>query len=121
MFWSDDAIDDFMASHYPWFLPLFESYGHHIQKVDAARYFIVYHFGGVYCDLDISPRTNIEPLLSDEIDVFLVETPNLGLTNSIFGSVPRSDVEAIFLNFFFLVQNGLYSHDEKLVWCPLTF
>ena len=96
IFWTDDDIDNFMSTHYPWFVPLFESYEYPIQKVDVARYFIIYHFGGIYCDLDIAPKMNIEPLLTNDIEVFLVETPNLGLTNSLFGSAPRSEVEPCF-------------------------
>ena len=32
---------------------MYDGYPSYIQRCDAARYFIVYHHGGVYVDLDI--------------------------------------------------------------------
>ena len=99
-FWSDDDLNNFMAEHYSWFIPFYYLYPNHIQRVDVSRYFILYHYGGVYADLDISPKQNIEPLLSNNIENFLVETPNLGTTNSLFGAVKHS-------KFLFFVINNL--------------
>ena len=47
-----------MNKEYSSFLPVYESYPYNIQRVDAARYFILYHFGGVYLDLDIGCKSN---------------------------------------------------------------
>jgi len=51
--WTDDGIRSFLMRQYPEFLPVYDSYMYDIQRVDAARYFILYHYGGVYTDLDI--------------------------------------------------------------------
>jgi len=99
-FWSDEDMDTFMNENYAWFMPFYYLYPNHIQRVDVSRYFILYHFGGIYSDLDISPKQNIEPLLSNNIQNFLVETPNLGTTNSLFGSVRHG-------KFLFYVINNL--------------
>lgn len=53
MFWTDEKILEFLTESYAWFLPTFHSYPYMIQKVDASRYFILYHYGDVYLDLDI--------------------------------------------------------------------
>ena len=44
--WTDDSICMFMEKHYPSFVPVYDSYPYDIQRVDAARYFILYHYGG---------------------------------------------------------------------------
>ena len=51
--WSDESIQNFIQMYYPAFISTFEAYPFTIQRVDAARYFILYHFGGVYMDMDI--------------------------------------------------------------------
>jgi mannosyltransferase OCH1-like enzyme len=54
--WTDATIRSFLKEHYGWFLPTFDSYPYDIQRVDSARYFILFHFGGVYLDLDVECR-----------------------------------------------------------------
>jgi len=56
--WTDESIEDFLEKHYPAFIPTFKSYPYNIQRVDAARYFILHHFGGVYMDLDVGCQKN---------------------------------------------------------------
>lgn len=56
MLWTDDSIRAFMIKNHPSFMPVYDSYPYNIQRVDAARYFILYHFGGVYMDLDVGCR-----------------------------------------------------------------
>jgi len=48
-----------------------------IQRADFARYFILYHYGGLYSDMDVEPRLNMTDLLdgNPSADLFLgVET-----------------------------------------------
>lgn len=47
-FWTDDNIRQLIQKQYPWFLDTFDEYPYPIQRVDAGRYFILYHYGGVY-------------------------------------------------------------------------
>lgn len=63
--WTDAMNRDFIRREVPGFLPVYDSYPHAIQRVDAARYFILRHHGGVFVDLDFECLRNIEPLLQD--------------------------------------------------------
>lgn len=56
--WNAEGIRALIRDHYPWFLSIFDGYPFDIQRVDAARYFMLYHYGGLYADLDFEPRTN---------------------------------------------------------------
>jgi len=85
IFWSDQSSREFIEKEYPWFLETYDSYPKPIQRADAIRYFALYHFGGLYADMDLTPRKNIEGLLQGA-DVVLFETPNVGMTNMIMAS-----------------------------------
>ncbi len=50
--WTDSDNRALIAEHEPWFLPIYDGYQQPICRVDAARYFILKHHGGVYIDLD---------------------------------------------------------------------
>ena len=52
MYWNDIAIENFIGTFYPWFLDIFSNYPHPIQRADAVRPFLLYHYGGIYADMD---------------------------------------------------------------------
>jgi mannosyltransferase OCH1-like enzyme len=62
--WTDDDNHAFIAQHYPRFLPLYDAYPEPIMRVDAVRYFWMFHFGGLYADLDMECVRPFEPLLT---------------------------------------------------------
>ena len=53
MFWTDATLREFLHTNYPYFLSTYDSYPYTIQRIDAVRYFLLYHYGGFYIDLDI--------------------------------------------------------------------
>ena len=50
--WTEELSWDFIAKEYPWFLNTYEGYHFKVQRVDAVRYFLMLHYGGIYMDLD---------------------------------------------------------------------
>lgn len=50
--WTDEDLNKFMQESYPWFYSTYLAYGQNIQRIDIARYFILYHYGGIYADMD---------------------------------------------------------------------
>lgn len=81
MLWTDDKSRAFIAEHYPWFLDTFNDYPYAIQRADAIRYFILYHYGGVYLDLDIGCTRPLDPLLVHP--VILPKTIPVGVSNDL--------------------------------------
>ncbi len=61
--WSEEPIRALIAGIAPSFLPLFDSYSM-IQRVDAAKYFILYAHGGLYVDIDYRCFKPIDTLLA---------------------------------------------------------
>lgn len=88
-FWTDKSMREFIAAHYSWFLETYDNYEYPIERADAIRYFAVYHYGGIYADMDLQPRENVGRLLSGT-DVAVFETPNMGLTNMAFAAKKHS-------------------------------
>lgn len=71
--WTDADLRAFLLRHYPWFIPTYDGYDEPIKRVDACRYFILHHFGGVYIDLDFECLRPIDDLLRDETLLFGLE------------------------------------------------
>jgi mannosyltransferase OCH1-like enzyme len=62
--WTDADNRALIAEQYGWFLPVYDAFPRDIQRVDAAKYFILYTHGGVYADLDCECLKPIGPVLS---------------------------------------------------------
>ena len=89
--WTRKKAQSFLATHYAWYLPVWESYPYEVQRVDALRYFIMYHYGGVYADLDVAPVSALDATekvmsLLARAPVTLVITRDLGLTNALMAA-----------------------------------
>ncbi|KAL2825670.1 MIPC synthase subunit [Aspergillus pseudoustus] len=85
--WTDDLARDFIATDYPWFLATFEGYQYPIQRADSIRYFVLYHYGGIYIDLDDGCNRRLDPLLA--YPAFLRRTLPIGISNDVMGAMPR--------------------------------
>ena len=64
-FWTDQNNYRFLEKYYAWFLPTYKMYPEPIMRVDAVRYFILKHYGGIYVDLDFECLRPIDPLLEN--------------------------------------------------------
>lgn len=84
MLWTDDESRRFVAQEYPWFLDTFNDYTYAIQRADAIRYFVLYHYGGIYIDLDIGCLRPLDPLLVHP--VILPKTIPVGVSNDLMFS-----------------------------------
>ncbi|MDJ0581303.1 glycosyltransferase [Crocosphaera sp.] len=75
-FWTDEDNRNLIAEHYSWFLPIYDNYDRGIKKANAVRHFIMYHYGGLYVDLDFECLQNFDQLLADKQLVFGLEPPD---------------------------------------------
>lgn len=71
--WTDVDNRHLIATHYTWFLDTYDAYPRPIQRADAARYFILHKYGGLYVDLDFLSCKPIDPLLDGRQCVLGVE------------------------------------------------
>lgn len=63
--WTHTKISQWLDEFYPWFRPIYSSYSYDMQRVDAMKYLLLFHYGGVYIDLDVQCKTGdfIEEML----------------------------------------------------------
>lgn len=82
--WNATASKELLERHYAWFIPTYESYPHPIQRVDAIKYFILWHYGGIYMDLDVACRKSLEPLIHNP--AWFPRASPMGVNNDIMAS-----------------------------------
>ena len=63
--WNKTMVDTFLETHYPEIYVLYMSYSSWMTRHDVSRYVIIYHFGGIYADIDTRCTGNISQLLSN--------------------------------------------------------
>ncbi|CAF3811757.1 unnamed protein product [Rotaria sp. Silwood1] len=51
--WTHRKILEWLKIHYSWFLPTYQNYRYDMQRIDAMKYLLLFHFGGIYLDLDV--------------------------------------------------------------------
>lgn len=89
--WSDvEDIDHFMKTFYPAYYGIFQSYEKQISRIDFARYFILYEYGGMYIDSDFYCVENYEHLLVPG-KASIAESPYLTdrFQNALMASPPK--------------------------------
>lgn len=60
VFLTDDDLENLVSTHFPKYLNQYKSFTHFIERVDFARYIMMW-LGGVYADLDTYPLKHIDP------------------------------------------------------------
>ncbi len=97
--WTDEDARALIALDYPWFLAAYDAYDLPIQRIDAARVFILHRYGGLYADLDYLPLSNFWSLL-DPARVTLVQSP-VGFAETVQNSLMASAPGAVFWLYMF--------------------
>lgn len=82
--WTDEMAREFIATNYDWFLPIFDKYKYPIMRADAIRYFILFHYGGIYIDLDNGAKQSFDGLL--HAPAIFRKTHPTGVSNDIMAS-----------------------------------
>lgn len=74
--WNKKMSRDFISKYEPDFLDTYDSLKYEIQRIDSMRYVILKWFGGLYSDLDIVPKRNIETYFTTNSDVYFLRSKN---------------------------------------------
>lgn len=89
--WTDSDLEDMVRREFPWFLSVFLDYPAAIFRADAARYMILYLYGGIYIDMDMEVLRNFYHRLAADVPS-IVESPFPNIEkyqNSLMSSPPR--------------------------------
>ncbi|KAL2128276.1 hypothetical protein VTI74DRAFT_9425 [Chaetomium olivicolor] len=60
--WTDETAGKFVAETFPDLFEMWTTYRYPIQKIDALRYMVLYHYGGVILDMDLQCKRGFGPL-----------------------------------------------------------
>ncbi|KAJ5888131.1 hypothetical protein N7495_008172 [Penicillium taxi] len=119
--WTDESTRTFLLEEYSWFVDIWDSYPYPIQRADSLRYFVLYHFGGMYLDMDTwcnstFPIEYIEPDTSVHHALFKSTKPT-GVTNDFMITSARNPLYKSVIT-----QLPSYNEFSKLwaKWQPYT-
>tara|TARA_Y100000816_G_C26082772_1_gene570943 strand:- start:349 stop:1008 length:660 start_codon:yes stop_codon:yes gene_type:complete len=78
LFFNDQDIINFIKNEFPEYLHTFNNLNYKIQQIDFFRYLAIYHFGGIYLDLDVKLTHYLEELINEpHICKFPIEQENI--------------------------------------------
>jgi mannosyltransferase OCH1-like enzyme len=114
MLWTDEKVEKFMKKEAPdFFETTYEKYPYKIEQVDAARYFVLWYYGGVYIDMDVGMRRSLDNLrrldgehTPSKTSLILPLTKPLGVSNDFMMASPRHP-------FFAFVTQRLISRSHE--------
>ena len=87
-FWNKKKIDKLIKTHYKQYWDLYNYFEPLVQKLDVARYIILYHYGGCYMDMDIEIIKDFSKLLKKNDELLFGERTKISnyITNGILFS-----------------------------------
>lgn len=103
--WDEKSVAKLIGDHYPELRPLFQKYKILHQKIDAAKYLILDHEGGIYVDMDVTCLKKFDEVLKLKKDETAVVSKS---------KVSGIIVSAVTLN---MLNNGVFAAEAK---SPLT-
>ena len=123
--WDDDDNRKFIKEHYPWFLKMYDMYNVNIKRVDAIRYFYLYHYGGIYADLDFECLKNFDDLIEKtNNDIILGKMVEIdhnsndhNMPNALMISKPR--VNFWLCVFYLLIQRCMTNQSPEYCTGPI--
>ena len=94
----DDEGNDSLVRHFPAYYATYRNYDQVIKKVDAVRFFSLYHVGGTYMDTDMACLRPFPPWLTNTTDVVLgVAAGQADFVPNAFMAAPRKHPFVAFL------------------------
>ncbi|MBL4672306.1 MAG: FkbM family methyltransferase [Arenicella sp.] len=120
--WSNADGAEFVEQFYPHFSRTYFAYSRDIQRADAIRYLLIYHYGGLYVDLDFECLQSLDSLLdSDKLVIGLEPREHARdqaldqlLCNALFASQPGSAFLKAVIDFLITDDTHAGIHDDVL-------
>ncbi|KAM7189216.1 Nucleotide-diphospho-sugar transferase [Rhypophila sp. PSN 637] len=84
--WTPQTSLEFLEKNYAWFVDTYNGYKFPVQRIDALRYFLMRHFGGIYIDLDNGCMRDLKPLL--HYPAWVTDGGQGTLSNNLLGARP---------------------------------
>ena len=85
--WNKEKIINLIKNYYPKYYQLYLDCKYMIQRIDLAKYLIIYHYGGIYIDIDCKPIKSFDNFFSKFNDhklLFVSKTPRFNNLENYF-------------------------------------
>ena len=102
--WNEKNVDELIKKYD--FYDNYLNFKYPIQRVDFAKYLILYENGGIYTDLDLKPVKNCSPLLNN--NVIFSKSPYEPIQNNCIGTEKKNEL------FLSLMKYSIKQYDEKI-------
>ena len=86
MFWTDEMILKLISDEYPNFYNIYKLARTGVQKGDIARILLVYHYGGIYIDLDVLVLKDFAEILDMASNKLYITYEPRGQTTALYNS-----------------------------------
>ncbi len=97
-FWDKERIETFILDKFPYYWNIYNNCHILVQKLDVARYLILYHYGGCYMDMDMEILKDFHDLLEDDDEIVISNTRQFYYNNSILFSNINNKLWLFFLD-----------------------
>jgi mannosyltransferase OCH1-like enzyme len=79
--WNNKRIIELLYNYYPEYYKYYKNLHPIIKRIDFAKYVILYHYGGIYCDMDTVCLKSIDNLLKyfNKYNLIISKSPKLNL------------------------------------------
>lgn len=120
-FWDHNAIKAFLEEHYPGYMAPYFHLKYLLQRWDSIRYLIVYHYGGIYVDMNYESIEPLDKLLND-VECFFGCKPvehkpqdvTIYLGNSLFGGIKKHPFLQLLIEECFETITNVIEKDGKM-------
>ena len=85
LFFTDQTIEQFVLMFYPTYFETFSNFKYPIQRIDFFRYLAIFHYGGLYLDLDMDIVKSFDDLDRTKA-IFPIETKDPDTGNILVGN-----------------------------------
>ena len=143
MLWTDESNRNFIKENYSWFLDIYDSYDENIKRVDSVRYFLLYHYGGVYIDMDFICLKSLDGILNTNKAVFgyqFKDENKIGsIANAFMACPPKHHLFELCINMLqyftkeyvlnstgptfltYMIKNYYFSEELKIYKMPIIY
>lgn len=91
--WTDDDLRALVVKEFPQYISAYDKFSHNIERVDFARYVMMYSIGGVYADLDIQCLRPFDSLVA--------------MNKPVLGTEPREHRDELYQGRKYVICNAL--------------
>lgn len=115
--WDESSFIELLTNYYPDFIDYYSSFPYDIQRVHIIRYFILYHYGGLFVNFDSECLEPIDSILGDstcclgieQAATYIIYNKQFVVGNIFMASIPKYPYFKSFIDDIKINNNVIFS------------